>query len=159
MQALMMFFVSRWSTWSFSRPSLQTTVSGLERVATVIAACVQPFRFIYHARQRRLAETAAMHERQMQMLEAVMARAAEQSKHQTDAVVALANSSQAHAETLQKWFALFQANMGEGETHTMRREDEVAEADKREIEALKAKGYPVNATPAEQWAWLQGNPT
>lgn len=90
------------------------------------------------------------------LLETVLQRAENNNKLQVEAIVAMANSSQAQAEATQQWFRLFQANMGEGSTHTVRPEDEVADEDKRELDALAAKGYPVHASVEEQMAWLNG---
>lgn len=107
---------------------------------------------------RKLAEKRESHDQMMELLNSVLARAAEQGKQQTDAIVALANSSQAQSAALAKWFDLFQANMGEGATHTVRPEDESDAADQRELDKLEAKGYPVRGTVDEQMAWLHGLP-
>lgn len=71
---------------------------------------------------------------------------------QAEAIIELGKGTQEIAKAQARWFGLFEREMGDGMSHTVRPADEWLEAEKRareEILALQQSGYPAGMTGRE----------
>jgi hypothetical protein len=132
----------------------------LDTLYAFLAQVFEPFRFLKHARERRLQEKQEAHENLVDLIDTMMGRVERIIEHQKEAQIAAAHSNGKLAEGIVLWLEMFktsaeaQANLG---TATVRSEDEASEERSRELEALKKKGFPVNGSNAEKLQWILEN--
>jgi Holliday junction resolvasome RuvABC DNA-binding subunit len=135
-------------------------MSILERFYAFLAELFEPFRFLKHARERRLLERQEEREHQLELIDTMLQRVEKVIEHQKDAAIATAQANSKLAEGIVTWLEMFknsaeaQANLG---TATVRSEDEYSDEQKRELERLIKLGYPVNEPRPVQLQWLLEN--
>jgi DNA-binding protein H-NS len=128
------------------------------KILATLARFFDLFRFIEHARQRREAELAAMHERNIELIDTLMSRLEKTESLRTEAAVEAAKGQQAMAEALQTWFEMFKfESQDNSPAQTVRPIDEWAAERQRATQELAAMGYPVDEPPEKQMAWLLAN--
>jgi DNA-binding protein H-NS len=125
------------------------------KLVEVLALLIEPFRFIKHARERRLKEVAELREHMVDMLDTVLGRLEATEQHRSLALIESAKAQQAQATALQTWFEMFKHDsMNNSPGTTVRPADEYDAEQQRMQEKLIELGYPVEKSPAEQMAWL-----
>lgn len=107
-------------------------------------------------REAALAQ-AAQHEHTLEMVEAIMGRMEAIYKANAEASKEQARAFTKNAEALQTWFEMFRDAQGPGSVSVVRPEDEAEAEDAREMERLRAAGYPVDEQdPATVATFLSG---